>query len=132
MTPKKKMPTDEEMRGWIIDVPDEGPGPKVSDKPLSPARAKALKARVEQARKDQKRDGAGIAPRMSQEQLRSAGVRIDLPTEAASAEPKDIRYADGTTLVERLRARKEARLAGKPKPKGEEPEKPEEGGGTST
>ena len=44
-----------------------------------------------------RRARAEIKDRMSEIELRDAGVMIDLPTEAASANPQPLRYADGST-----------------------------------
>lgn len=100
-------PSDEEMKGWRVDPPDEGPAPVTGVLPK--ARAKTLRKRVEEARG---LTGDGIKPAMSTEELRAAGVGIDLPTEAASEDPKGIAYADGTTLEERLERRYQERTQG--------------------
>jgi len=43
-------------------------------------------------------DSSPIRPSMSTNQIKAAGVAVDVPFEAPG--PKDIRYADGTTFEE--------------------------------
>ena len=140
MTPRRDLPTDEEMRRWSIESPEDGPEEPVDSEPMTPEEFARHKAWLAERFEADKRDASGVGPRMSQEQIRAAGVRIDLPTEAASGDPKDIAYADGSTLSERLDARYEARQAAKqqreqpPEDTGTPPpeEGEEEGGGSGT
>lgn len=107
-----RVPSDEEMKGWQIDPVDEGPAPVTGT--LTEGRAKALRKRVDEARTDAADEsGVGIKPAMSEEELRAAGVGVDLPTEAASEDPKGIAYNDGTTLEGRLEQRRQEGTVGK-------------------
>ena len=47
---------------------------------------------------DEGDDQGGIKPSMSEAELRAAGVRIDVPSEGASSNPRRLRYADGEGL----------------------------------
>ena len=125
------MPTEEEMRRWEVDNPEDGPDAVVSDEPMTPEELSAHRKKIADARDADKRHAAGVSARMSSSELRRAGVRIDLPTEAASAHPKDIAYTDGTTLTERLRKRYEESRAGKRTTGTSPPPEagPEQGGG---
>jgi len=43
-------------------------------------------------------DDQGIKPVMTEDEMREAGVVIDLPSEGASSDPKPLRYSDGKGL----------------------------------
>ena len=123
MTPNKRRPSDEEMLGWVVE-PDEAPDQDVGE-PLSDEEAAELAERVEQARALDRGEPDGIRPAMSREEIAGAGVRIDLPSEAADPDPKDIRYTDGSTLLGRLRLMEKNWKSGK------QPDSEEDGGSSS-
>jgi hypothetical protein len=106
MTDERDIPTEEVMRTWSIEPPDE------IGEPLSDIDAAAHRKRIEAARKREatemrEEEPGEVKPAMSTEEIEAAGASADIPTEAAAAEPGDITYSDGSTLLERLRARKE-------------------------
>ena len=88
-----RKPPDDEMRGGMIEPPDTYADWHGNDEQVSAEETVILRS-------------------MTETQIRDAGLRIDLPTEAASPDPQGIAYTDGTTLEERLDRRYEERRGG--------------------
>jgi hypothetical protein len=112
MADERDIPTEEVMRTWSIEPPDDWGWHDEIGEPLSDIDAAAHRKRIEAARKREatemrEEEPGEVKPAMSTEEIKAAGASADIPTEAAAAEPGDITYSDGSTLLERLRARKE-------------------------